>query len=206
VSALADTTPEAHRQRDVVVVGASAGGVEALGELVSRLPPDFPAAVVIVLHLPASGRSVLPQILTRHGPLPAAFATDGEDLQPGRIYVAPPGLHVLLHDFHLQLDSGPYEHRHRPAIDPLFRSAARDGGSRVVGVVLSGLQDDGAEGLRLIHDHGGATVVQDPADAKFPGMPDAAIKLSAPDRVVKIGAMAAALCELVAPPVREVQP
>jgi two-component system chemotaxis response regulator CheB len=188
-------------QRDLVVVGASAGGVDALQALVAGLPPEFPAAVLVVLHVASSGTSVLPQILSRHGPLPAAFAADKEPLRRGRIFVAPSDHHMLVYDQTIHLTHGPRENGHRPAIDPLFRSAARAAGNRVIGVVLSGLLDDGAAGLQIVKDLGGAAVVQDPADAIFPSMPVAALEATAPDRVVPIRDMAEALCRLIEAPI-----
>jgi two-component system chemotaxis response regulator CheB len=166
-------------------------------DLVSSLPAEFPAAIAVVLHLAASGTSVLPQILSRRGVLPASFGTDNEELRRGQIYVAPPDHHLLVHESHVRLSRGPRENGHRPAIDPLFRSAARDAGPRVIGVVLSGLLDDGASGLRFIREHGGAAIVQDPADAMFPGMPRAAIAAAEPNRVVPLDAMADALSEMI---------
>ncbi|MFL5896007.1 MAG: chemotaxis protein CheB [Thermoleophilaceae bacterium] len=184
-------------QRDLVVIAASAGGVEALQRLVSTLPREFPAPILVVLHVASSGTSVLPQILSRAGMLPAVFPADGDELRRGQVYVAPPDFHMLVDDGHVRLSRGPRENGHRPAADPLFRSAARSRGERVIGVVLSGLLDDGAGGLRFIKQHGGATVVQAPEDAMFAGMPKAAIEATAVDRVVPIDAMATALCELV---------
>src|SRR5262249_24087745 len=140
--------------RDTVVVGASAGGVEALATLMHGLPDDFPAAVLVVLHLMAGGRSMLPQILTRSGPLRAAPAVDGEPVSNGRIFVAPPDHHMLVQHGVLRVVLGPRENGHRPAIDPLFRTAARARGPRVIGVVLSGLLDDGAAGLSCVKEYG----------------------------------------------------
>jgi two-component system, chemotaxis family, protein-glutamate methylesterase/glutaminase len=161
---------------DIVVVGASAGGVEALVGLAASLPAGLPAAVFVVLHVPTSGTSALPGILSRHGPLPAVHVKDGEPIEHGRIYVAPPDHHLLLRPGHVHLARGPRENGHRPAVDPLFRSAARDYATRVVGVVLSGTLDDGAAGLRAIKSRGGVAVVQDPGDALYPGMPTNAIE------------------------------
>jgi two-component system chemotaxis response regulator CheB len=156
----------------------------------------------VVLHVASSGTSVLPQILSRHGPLPAAFAADREPLRRGRIFVAPSDHHMLVYDHTIHLTHGPRENGHRPAIDPLFRSAARAAGNRVIGVVLSGLLDDGAAGLQVVKDLGGAAVVQDPADAIFPSMPVAALEATAPDRVVPIRDMAEALCRLIEEPIQ----
>jgi two-component system chemotaxis response regulator CheB len=161
---------------NVIVLGASAGGVTALGQLVSRLPADFPAAVAVALHVPERSPSVLPGILSRHGALPAAHATDGAPLLHGRIYVAPPGRHLLIKRRTIRAVAGPHENGHRPAIDPLFRTAARAHGRHVIGVVLSGSLDDGTAGLAAIKAHGGAALVQDPAEAMFSGMPASAIE------------------------------
>ena len=192
---------DSHR-RDLVVIGASAGGVEALGMVTSGLPEDFPAAVVLVLHLMAGGRSMLPQILSRSGPLPAKVAEDGESLAAGHVFVASADHHLLVNDGALRVTRGPRENGHRPAIDPLFRSAAVARGARVIGVILSGLLDDGAAGLSSIKAHGGATVVQDPEDALFPSMPMAAIEATEIDCCVSASEIARALLELVSEPVR----
>jgi two-component system chemotaxis response regulator CheB len=182
----------------IVVVGASAGGVEALADLVASLPGDLPAAVFVVLHLPATGTSALPEILGRHGPLPAGHVRDGEPIQPGQIYVAPPDHHVLLRTGHVHLSRGPRENGHRPAIDPLFRSAAREYATRVVGVVLSGALDDGTGGLLAIKSRGGIAVVQDPADALYPGMPGNALQHAEVDHVLPAAAMGELLVRLIA--------
>jgi two-component system, chemotaxis family, protein-glutamate methylesterase/glutaminase len=187
-------------QRDLVVIGASAGGVQALQSLVAQLPAEFPASVLVVLHMMSSGTSVLPSILDRAGPLPTTLAVDGERLERAHVYVAQPDTHLLLRGPEIHISSGPRENGHRPAIDPLFRSAARAYGPRVVGVVLSGTLDDGTDGLRLIKQRGGATVVQDPEDAAYAGMPESAINYVGPDRVVPLAAMGETLCELVDAP------
>jgi two-component system, chemotaxis family, protein-glutamate methylesterase/glutaminase len=181
----------------IVVVGASAGGVEALTDLTASLPGDLPAAVFVVLHLPATGTSALPEILRRHGPLPAAHVKDGEPIQPGRVYVAPPDHHVLLRTGHVHLSRGPRENGHRPAIDPLFRSAAREYATRVIGVVLSGALDDGTAGLLAIKSRGGTAVVQDPADALYPGMPGNALEQVQVDHVAAAASMGKLLARLI---------
>jgi two-component system chemotaxis response regulator CheB len=187
-------------QRDLIVVGASAGGVQALQRLVADLPPELPASVLVVLHMMSSGTSVLDSILGRAGELPVTKAVDGEPLERGHVYVAPPDHHLLLRGGSIHLSNGPRENGHRPAVDPLFRSAARAYGSRVIGVVLSGTLDDGTDGLRLIKARGGATVVQDPDDATYGDMPRSAIEFVGPDRVVPIAEMGRLLCELLDAP------
>jgi two-component system chemotaxis response regulator CheB len=170
--------------RDVIVVGASAGGVEALKSMVAVMPPDLSASVLVVLHLPAGGTSALPQILRRFGTLPAVAAGHGMPLKPGQVYVAPPDHHLLVVPDQLVLSQGPSENAHRPAINALFRSAAVAYGQRVTGVLLSGVLDDGVAGLVAIRDRGGRTVVQDPTDALYPGMPENAMRHITPDHVV----------------------
>jgi two-component system, chemotaxis family, protein-glutamate methylesterase/glutaminase len=186
--------------RDIVVVGASAGGVEALDQLVRGLPPELPAAVLVVLHLPAGGRSVLPAILTRAGALPAVVPQDGARPDRGHIYVAPPDRHLLLVGHEMRLTGGPRENGHRPAIDPLFRSAARSYGRRVLALVLSGNLDDGAAGARLVKEHGGMVLVQDPQEALYPDMPASAAAVTEVDGVVPMAEMSARICAALEEP------
>jgi two-component system, chemotaxis family, protein-glutamate methylesterase/glutaminase len=187
---------------EIVVIGASAGGVEALRTIAAGLPGDLPAAVFVVLHLPSGGTSVLPAILQRAGDLPASSALDGEPVEPGRIYVAPPDHHLLVDDDVVRLARGPRENGHRPAIDTLFRSAARSYGSRTIGVVLSGVLDDGTAGLATIKAAGGPTIVQDPDDALYAAMPRAAIAYVDPDHVVDADAIPELVVRLTKEPPR----
>lgn len=170
---------------DIILLGASAGGVDALTGLCRGLPNDLPAAVMVVQHVAPTARSVLPQLLDRAGPLPAAHAEDGEVIRPGQIYVARPDHHLLVNGDgrRLMLRRGPQENRTRPAIDPLFRSAAVAFGPRVVGVVLSGLLDDGTAGLVAIKACGGVSVVQDPATTR-PGRTCRATRCAATARTI----------------------
>ncbi|MBT2790406.1 chemotaxis protein CheB [Paraburkholderia strydomiana] len=178
--------------RDIVVIAASRGGIPVLKALVAQLDPKLPVALCIVLHI---GRhpSLLPELLSRWGPLKATHAAHGEVLQTGRIYVAPPDRHMVLRDGYLFLLDTATENFARPAADPLFRSAAREYRTRVVGVVLSGDLDDGAAGLAAIRARGGYGVVQDPDDCEAPSMPRSALAAAGADAVAKIGDLPQAL-------------
>jgi two-component system chemotaxis response regulator CheB len=187
---------------DLIVVGASAGGVEALATLVAGLPADLSAPVCVVVHTRPYGESHLPAVLARIGPLPAVAAQHGERLRPGTIYVAVPDLHLLVErdGAHavLRLTRGPRENRNRPAVDPLFRSAALAFGQRAIGVVLSGALDDGTAGLWAIRDRGGVAVVQDPDDALVSSMPRNALDEVGADHVAPARELGALLGRLVA--------
>jgi two-component system chemotaxis response regulator CheB len=166
---------------DTIVVGASSGGLDALRLLVRHLPGNLPATVLIVMHVGI--RSHLSEILDRDSALPVLPAESGAPMQPATIIVAPPGKHLLIHDDHVLLRRGPRENMARPAIDPLFRSAAASRGGRVIGVVLSGALNDGTAGLRAIKRCGGLAVVQDLRDASVPDMPGSALRHVAVDHV-----------------------
>ncbi len=160
--------------RDIVVMGASAGGLEALKKILGGLPSDLEAAVMIVLHTSSHARSLLPQILERAGNLPVSHPSDGEAIERGRVYIAPPGFHMIVESGVLRVLQGPRENLHRPAIDPLFRSAAAAYGPRVIGVILTGLLDDGTAGLMVVSASGGKAIIQNPETALYSGMPSSA--------------------------------
>jgi two-component system chemotaxis response regulator CheB len=158
-------------KKDIVVVGASAGGMEALQKLVARFPRGLAASIFVVWHLAPGAKSLLPRYLSKAGPLAADYPEDGDPIEPGRIYVAPNDHHMLLEKGYVRVARGPKENRFRPAIDPLFRSAAYIYGPRVVGVVLTGALDDGSAGLWTIKLRGGTAVVQEPSEALVRSMP-----------------------------------
>lgn len=183
-------------KKDIVVVGASAGGMGALERLVAGLPEDLPAALFVVWHLAPGVKSVLPTVLNRAGPLPASNPKDGDRIVPGRIYVAPNDHHLLLERGYVRVTKGPKENRFRPAVDPLFRSAAYIYSTRVIGIVLSGALDDGTAGLWSIKLRGGTAVVQDPADAMHRSMPLSALDNVTVDHKVSVDEMGALLDRL----------
>jgi two-component system chemotaxis response regulator CheB len=186
--------------RDVIVIGGSTGSVFAVQELVRGLPADLPAAVLVVIHCIPQSRNLLGQVLNAAGPLPATTAEHGQRLEHGRIYVAPADRHLLVEHNHLHVRRGPLENRTRPAIDPLFRSAAACCTTRVIGVVLSGLLNDGTSGLLAIKRCGGLAVVQDPRTAAYPDMLRRALARVAVDHVVPLAEMAVLLTKLAASP------
>ena len=186
--------------RSIIVIGASAGGFAVLKQLVAALPANLPAALFVVWHMPPDGLGVLSEVLKRANTLSVADALDGEPIVPGRIYVAPLDHHLLVEPGRVRVTKGPKEHRFRPAIDPLFRSAAY--GPGVIGVVLSGALDDGTAGLVAIKRHGGMAVVQDPLDAEVASMPRNAMRAADVDYAVPaadLAALLARLCQQPAP-------
>jgi two-component system, chemotaxis family, protein-glutamate methylesterase/glutaminase len=172
--------------RDIVVIGASLGGVEALPKLVAGLPADLPAAVLIVQHIAPDTPNFLAERLNSAGPLPARPAIDNELLEPQRIYMAVPDHHLMIEDDRVRLTRGPRESHARPSVDVLFRSAAYHGGARVIGVVLTGTLDDGTAGLWAIKDRGGVAIVQSPKEAAYPSMPQSALRHVAVDYTLQL--------------------
>jgi two-component system chemotaxis response regulator CheB len=186
--------------RDLIAIGTSAGGVEALQRLVEQLPPDLPASIVIAIHLSRYSPSVLPEILARRGKLDAVAPHEDEPLAPGRIYVVRPDRHLVVEDAKVRSVGGPRVNGQRPSIDRLFRSSAEARGVRVIGVVLTGLLDDGVGGLLEIRSAGGVAVVQSPRDAAYPALPTNAIYGAGADHVVPLAEMGALLTKLVTNP------
>jgi two-component system chemotaxis response regulator CheB len=182
---------------DIIVVGASIGGLEALRIMVADLPHDLPAALFVVWHIAPESPALLAEILHRAGPLPAWHPHDGEAIQASRIYVAPPDHHLLVEDGRVRLSRGPRENRFRPAIDPLFRSAASAYGPRVIGIILSGALGDGTAGMEAVKARGGIVVVQDPREAINPSMPRSVLAHVAVDHRVPAAAIGPLLADLV---------
>jgi two-component system, chemotaxis family, protein-glutamate methylesterase/glutaminase len=192
--------------RDILAIGTSAGGFDALTKLARGFPANLPAAVLVVIHLPGHFRSTLDELLTRTGPLAASFAADGEPLKHGHIYIGPPERHLLVNDDRLILGTGPRENNARPAIDPMLRSLALCCGPRSIGVILTGTLGDGAAGLLALRDCGGIAVVQDPNDAAYAEMPATALSKATPDYVAGLEEMPALLKRLIQEPVGKVMP
>lgn len=183
-------------RRDVVAIGASAGGIDALKRLVDALPPQYRGALFVVVHISPEAHSALPAILTRACRLPAVHAIDRMPIEHGRIHVAPPDHHLLVEPGTLRVVQGPRENRQRPAVDPLFRSLAWAYGPRAVGVVLSGHLDDGTAGLWAINSCGGTTIVQEPNEADPPEMPLNALMHNRIDHRLPLEGIAALLTAL----------
>ncbi|HEY0404161.1 MAG TPA: chemotaxis protein CheB [Pyrinomonadaceae bacterium] len=189
--------------KDIIVVGASAGGIEALKTIAGGLPKDFPASVFIVLHTAPQSPGILADILDRAGALPASNAVDRERIQPGRIYVAPPDQHLIIEPNRIRLTRGPKENRFRPAVDPLFRSAAQVYGPRAIGVILTGNLDDGTAGLWAVKQLGGTAIVQDPQEALAPSMPRSAMRQLRVDHCLPVAEIAPLLVRLTSTPIEE---
>ncbi|AHM58341.1 chemotaxis protein CheB [Flammeovirgaceae bacterium 311] len=189
--------------RDIVVIGASAGGVSVLEQLVKSMPKDFPGSVFIVMHTPPFSPSKLPEILIRAGEIEAVHPMNGDKIKKGKIYVAPPDHHMLIEGNNVLIRKGPKENRFRPSIDALFRSAAYEYGKRVVGVILTGALDDGTSGLWTIKRLGGVAICQDLQEATFPEMPQSAINYVDVDYTVKVSEIGAILSRLVSEQVKE---
>jgi two-component system, chemotaxis family, protein-glutamate methylesterase/glutaminase len=186
---------EISQRRDIIVIGGSSGSLEALKILMSLLPGNLDAALFITLHIPNEAPSALPFVLRSAGPLPAFHPKDKEPIRTGSVYVAPPDFHLLVDQGQVRITRGPRENRHRPAIDPMFRSAARAYGPRIAGLILSGHLDDGAAGLLAVRMAGGLAIAQDPAEALCPEMPSRAIQYAGADQVLPIREIAALLID-----------
>ena len=185
------------RHADLIAIGASAGGVEAVGQLLSALPADFEPAILIVLHIPSEGPSALSSVFSRKCARLVKEAEDKESIMPGIVYVAPADYHLLVEpDFSLSLSRDEARHYSRPSIDMLFESAALAYRERMLAILLTGANADGAEGMKQVLDCGGSAWVQDPAEAFSPVMPEAALRLAAPDRVMHLDEMANCLSRI----------
>jgi len=193
-------------KRDLVAIGASAGGIEALQTLLGALPADFDAAVLAVLHTSNHAGSLLAQILQRAGKLPVLHPEDGTRIEKGQVYIAPPDFHMIVEGDLVRVIRGPRENLHRPAIDPLFRSAAASYGRRVIGVILTGLLDDGTSGLMVVRDQGGSAIIQDPDDALFSAMPKNALEQVPDAYVLPLSSIPELLVSLVAEELPEMTP
>ncbi len=191
-------------KKNIIVIGASAGGFEAIKQLTAALPADLDAAIFIVWHMSPDVTGILPQVINREKTMLAANAIDHEPIVSNRIYVAPPDRHLLLEKGIVRITRGPKENRFRPAVDPLFRSAAYIYGARVIGIVLSGALDDGTSGLWTIKNRGGIAIVQEPAEAEVPSMPENAIAAVEVDYRVSIAEMVPLLIRLTSETVKKV--
>lgn len=193
-------------KRNIIVIGASAGGVFALKQLVSALPADFTASVFIVMHVSAHATSLLPEILSTAGPLDATHPVDGEVIQPGHIYVARPDHHLLIEYDQVIVKKGPKENRFRPSIDALFRSAAYTYGSQVIGIVLTGMLDDGTSGMWSVQRLDGVTIVQEPDDAAYASMPNSVLDYVDVDYCVPLVDLPALLVRLTSEEIPNLSP
>jgi two-component system chemotaxis response regulator CheB len=193
-------------QHDLIVIGGSAGSLPALQTILSNLPPELPMAILVVVHSSPGHPGRLVDILNRRSAYRVSYARDREEILHGHVYVAPPDFHLTILDGRLSLNRGPRENRFRPAIDPLFRSAAASHGARVIGVVLSGSLDDGTHGLAIVKRRGGTAIVQSAEDALVPQMPASAAQAVAADHVVPAAEMATLIARMVGKPQRVAHP
>lgn len=188
-------------KRDIIVIGSSAGGIDALRQLVQMLPAKFDGSIFIVQHFPSAYNSILDIVLSRSGPLEAVFAKDGELFEKGRIYLAPPDHHLLVENGKTLVKKGPKENKFRPSIDALFRSAAYNYGPQVIGVVLSGLLNDGTSGLWSVKRSGGIAIVQDPSEAEYDAMPQNVLQNVEVDHVAAVHQIPVLLQEIMNNPI-----
>ncbi|MEZ4571883.1 MAG: chemotaxis protein CheB, partial [Thermomicrobiales bacterium] len=184
-------------RRDLILIGGSAGGLDALLLTLRDLPPDFRAAILVALHIPADGSENLPKVVQHQCALPVVFASDGDPIVQGQVAIAPPDYHLVVSDGVLRTLRSAREHRHRPAIDPLFRSGAESHGARVIALVLSGAGSDGTAGMVAIRKQGGYLLVQDPEDARFPVMPQSVLDTVAVDAYLPASQIARHLQHLI---------
>lgn len=189
---------------DLVLIGGSAGSIEPLQQILERLPADFPGTILVTIHVSPHSPGHLVDMLRQNSRIPVSYAEDAQRLQPGRALVAPPDRHLLVQDGTLRLSRGPRENRARPAVDPMFRSAAESYRERVVAIVLSGMLDDGAQGLLAVSRAGGKIIVQDPSEAMYPEMPQAALRYAEVEEVLPARDIGPRLVELVAEPAEPV--
>jgi two-component system chemotaxis response regulator CheB len=196
------------QHRDLIVIGASMGGIEAYKRLLGTLTPDIDASILVVQHLSPESPGIFPSILQRASAWPVSAARDGEELQRGRVYAGVPDRHLMVEGNHIRLSRGPRECRSRPAVDVLFRSAAYHYGRRAIGVVLTGALDDGTAGLWSIKDRGGVAIAQDPTEASCPSMPSSAIRHVEVDYILKLSEIPEQLRRLTQEPLepQEIRP
>lgn len=187
---------------EIIVIGTSAGGLAALQELLGNLPVDFKTPIFIVQHNAAHTHSYLPEILSQNGMLPASHPQDGQLIEQGNVYVAPPDHHLIVEGGRILVKKGPKENRFRPCIDTLFRSAAYAYGNAVIGVILTGMLDDGSSGMWSIQRMGGTTIVQSPQEAAYPSMPLSVLQYIEPDYTVPLAQMSSLLAELTFKPMK----